>query len=190
MRRIIVLLLLAFVCVASALAAEWRTAEEGWQYEFPRDHRLHPEFKTEWWYFTGNLTDQRGRRFGYQLTFFRQGIRHPAERDSEMSRFVIGDLKFAHFTVTDADGKRFVFDQKASRGAFGEAGFDEGEKLAWIDSWVLRLEADGTFQLWADTKDAAIDLRLQSAKPPALHGVSSTWARQTWWARPSSCCPA
>jgi predicted secreted hydrolase len=164
--------LAGFIVVALAcLAADWKTSERGWRYEFPRDHRLHPEFKTEWWYFTGNLTTSNGRRFGYQLTFFRQGIRHPADRAPALSRFVVGDLKFAHFTVTDADGKHFVFDQKASRGAFGEAGFDENDKLAWIDSWVLRLGADGAFHLVADAPDASIELRLESVKPPAIHGA-------------------
>ena len=164
-------MLLMAALAAGAFAAEWRTAEPGWQYEFPRDHHAHPEFKTEWWYFTGNLSDSAGRRFGYQLTFFRQGIRHPAERDPAQSRFVLGDLKFAHFTVTAADGARFHFDQKASRGAFGEAGFDENDRLAWIESWTLRLEADGTFHLLADMKDAAIDLRLRAVKPAAIHGA-------------------
>ncbi len=166
------LLLLAALLPVSAAPAEWKRAEPGWQYEFPRDHRLHEEFKTEWWYFTGNLADPSGRRFGYQLTFFRQGIRPPAERDPALSRFVVNDLKFAHFTVTDETGKRFSFQQKASRGAFGEAGFDAGDRLAWIDSWSLQLLADGAFELKADAKDAAIDLRLTAAKQPAIHGES------------------
>jgi predicted secreted hydrolase len=168
MRRIVLIFVAALV--GSASAAEWRTSEPGWQYEFPRDYHAHGEFKTEWWYFTGNVADADGRRFGYQLTFFRQGIQHPAERKAEQSRFVLGDLKFAHFTVTDENGGRFHFDQKASRGAFGEAGFDEGDKLAWIDSWTLRLEPDGTFHLVADSKEASIDLRLKAAKPAAIHG--------------------
>lgn len=154
------------------VAADWKTAEPGWHYEFPRDHHAHDEFKTEWWYFTGNLADAGGRRFGYQLTFFRQGIRPPAERDPTLSRFVVGDLKFAHFTVTDADGQRFRFEQKASRGAFGEAGFDDGERLAWIDSWTLQLDADGVFRVTADAKEMVIDLRLESRKRPAIHGAA------------------
>ena len=64
-------LLFMALFAASLLAADWRQALPGWQYEFPRDHRIHPEFKTEWWYFTGHLADENGRRFGYQLTFFR-----------------------------------------------------------------------------------------------------------------------
>src|SRR3984893_16510036 len=71
------LVLLGFCSVA----ADWRTAEPGWRYEFPRDHHAHREFKTEWWYFTGNLFDAESQRFGYQLTFFRQGIQPAAERD-------------------------------------------------------------------------------------------------------------
>ncbi|MBE0603181.1 MAG: carotenoid 1,2-hydratase, partial [Deltaproteobacteria bacterium] len=40
-------------------------------FRFPDDHGPHPEFRHEWWYFTGNLKDPDGLRFGYQLTFFR-----------------------------------------------------------------------------------------------------------------------
>ncbi|MDQ6859553.1 MAG: carotenoid 1,2-hydratase [Verrucomicrobiota bacterium] len=159
-------LALALLCIA----ADWRSAEPGWQYEFPRDHYAHPEFKTEWWYFTGNLADATGRRFGYQLTFFRQGIRSPNETSEDLSRFVTRDLKFAHFTVTDVAGQQFRFEQKTSRGAFGEAGFDKDEHLAWIDTWDLQMSADGRFHLLADSKDARIDLQLESAKPPVIHG--------------------
>ena len=27
----------------------------GYRYEFPRDHFSHPDFETEWWYYTGNV---------------------------------------------------------------------------------------------------------------------------------------
>ncbi|MEO6971357.1 MAG: lipocalin-like domain-containing protein [Chthoniobacterales bacterium] len=158
--------LLALFCVA----ADWQIAEPGWQYEFPRDHRAHEKFKTEWWYFTGNLTNERGRRFGYELTFFRQGIRPVAERNTTTSRFVVDDLKFAHFTVTDAAGKKFLYHQKASRGSFGEAGFDGGDRLAWIDSWNLKMNRDGSFDLAAEAPDAAIQLHLVPQKPPVIHG--------------------
>jgi len=157
---------LALLC----FAADWKIAEPGWQYEFPRDHHVHDDFKTEWWYFTGNLTNDSGRRFGYELTFFRQGIRPPAERTVATSRFVVNDLKFAHFTVTDADGRMFLFHQKASRGSFGEAGFDAGDRIAWIDSWNLRMNADGSFDLAAEATDAQVQLHLLPLKRPVVHG--------------------
>ncbi len=160
------LVLGALLCVA----ADWQSAEPGWRYQFPRDHQVHEKFKTEWWYYTGNLIDGRGRRFGYELTFFRQGILPVAERSARTSRFVVEDLKFAHFTVTDAAGKKFLYHQKVSRGSFGEAGFDEKDRIAWIDSWTLRMNADGSFDLAAEATDAAIQLHLVSQKQPVMHG--------------------
>ena len=151
-------------------AADWRIAEPGWRYAFPRDHHPHPDFKTEWWYFTGNLTDESGRRFGYELTFFRQGIRPPNERRGTTSRFIVDDLKFAHFTVTDAAGKAFLFHEKASRGSFGDAGFDQGDRLAWVDRWSLQMKSDGSFDLAAKATDAEIRLHLVPQKPPVVHG--------------------
>jgi predicted secreted hydrolase len=161
---------LVALLATNAFGADWKIAEPGWRYEFPRDHHAHREFKTEWWYFTGNLFDTDGHRFGYELTFFRQGIRPAAERDPKVSRFVVDDLKFAHFAITDVDGRQFRFEQKTSRGAFGEAGFDNGNRLAWIDNWSLTTNGDGSFQLAASSGAGAIRLDLRPAKPPVVHG--------------------
>lgn len=163
--------LLFLLFAVGCLAADWKIAEPGWRYEFPRDHHAHLGFKTEWWYSTGNLADASGRRFGYQLTFFRQGIIPPAQREPKLSRFIVNDLKFAHFTITDVAGRKFRFYQKTSRGAFGEAGFDEGERLAWLDSWELRMDDAGVFRLRADGKRAALVLRLVTEKAPVIHGT-------------------
>jgi len=151
-------------------AADWKTAEPGWKYEFPRDHHAHREFKTEWWYFTGNLLDKDGHRFGYELTFFRQGIQPATERGPNASRFIVDDLKFAHFAITDVAGQQFRFEQKTSRGAFGEAGFDDGQRLAWIDNWSLTAKGDDIFELTASGAAGAIHLDLQPAKPAVVHG--------------------
>jgi predicted secreted hydrolase len=80
-------------------AEPWQRAIGAWSWVFPRDHGAHPNFKTEWWYFTGNLRDARQRPFGYQLTLFRQGIQFtPAQRTS---RWAVRDLYFGHFTISD-----------------------------------------------------------------------------------------
>lgn len=161
---------LAVVLALGTLGADWRTAEPGWRYEFPRDHHVHPEFKTEWWYFTGNLFDDEGRRFGYELTFFRQGITPPSHRDPNASRFIVGDLKFAHFALTDISKRHFHFEQKTSRGAFGEAGFDDGKRLAWIDNWTLASSGNDAFDLMASGQEGSIRLHLRATKAPVIHG--------------------
>jgi predicted secreted hydrolase len=175
MRSIFDFRFLIFDCAAIALAvgglgASWQTAEPGWKYEFARDHHAHREFKTEWWYFTGNLFDADGHRFGYELTFFRQGIQPAAERDPNASRFIVDDLKFAHFAISDVARQRFRFEQKTSRGAFGEAGFDDGQRLAWIDDWSLTARADGVFELITSGAAGAIHLDLRPMKSPVVHG--------------------
>lgn len=158
------------LAAAWAAHAEWRAALPGWRYEFPRDHRAHPDFKTEWWYFTGQLRDASGHRFGYQVTFFRQGMRPPGNRDATTSRFVVDDVKFAHFAVTDVAREKFRHWQKLSRGAFGEAGFNDGRRLAWIEDWELALTENEAFTLRAVQGDVRLELSLESQKPWAIHG--------------------
>ena len=151
------------------LAADdkWALALPGWRYEFPRDHYAHPDFKTEWWYFTGNLTADDGRELGFQLTFFRQGVQRIGDAKT---RFAVDEIKLAHFAITDISGKEFRFAQKVSRGSFGDAGFSDGERIAWIDDWALRLTGPGQFRLEARDKDFALTLDLKAAKEPVSHG--------------------
>lgn len=145
----------------------WALAVPGWEYEFPRDHHSHPDFKTEWWYFTGNLTGDNGRDYGFQLTFFRQGVQRGVVPET---RFAVSDIKLAHFAVSDISRRQFRFGQRVSRGVFGEAGFADGDRVAWIDDWEMRLRAEGGFELRAAEGDVALELRLTPRKPPVFHG--------------------
>ncbi len=163
---------------------DWKQALPGWQYRFPADHEIHPDFKTEWWYFTGHLKADDGRAYGYELTFFRQGILPPGSRPTvaadgaALSRFVRNDFKFAHFAITDLKGKQFFYTEKTSRGAFGETGFGgrEGadQRLAWLESWQLEPQADGSWHLRANAVSPVpmrIDLVVNPGKPPVIEGT-------------------
>ena len=44
--------LLLMLAAASWAAEPYRQALPGYRYEFPRDHFNHPDFRTEWWYYT------------------------------------------------------------------------------------------------------------------------------------------
>jgi predicted secreted hydrolase len=162
------LLVLFFACMATAFA-EWRTALPGWNYRFPADHGAHPDFKTEWWYFTGNLESEDGQDFGYQLTFFRQGVIEPGSQ-VPASNFLQRDMKFAHFAVSAIGAKKFHHFQKISRGAFGTAGFEDGERLAWIDNWRCARIGPHDFRLRAEDGEVSIDLTLRSQREPVIHG--------------------
>jgi predicted secreted hydrolase len=163
-------LLIGLCLLTINVQADWRLALPGWNYQFPKDHENHPEFKTEWWYFTGNLSSADGRQFGYQLTFFRQGVL-PLDSDIiPLSRFVTSSVKFAHFAVSDLSTGAFHFFQKLSRGAYGEAGFGRQPRLAWIEDWSCTLADDGSFIIKANANDLSLQLALKPAKPAVIHG--------------------
>jgi predicted secreted hydrolase len=158
----------AMACGQNTKNQGWAVALPGYQITFPKDYFPHYQFRTEWWYFTGNVQAADGRAFGYQLTFFRYGYRPPGIGQPVTSRFVMNDVKFAHFAVTDVSAGRFHFDSRVSRGAYGEAGFAEGKKLAWIDDWELDFSKD--FRLKATSKDCGLELALTPERPAVLQG--------------------
>ena len=85
---------------ASGQAADYQLALPGYHYEFPRDHFNHPDYQTEWWYYTGNLKAADGHRFGFELTFFRQAV----ARDRDRRSGICDDLYMAHLALSDLRG--------------------------------------------------------------------------------------
>src|SRR4030043_890226 len=85
---------------------EFKRALPGKIFSFPQDHFSHPEFKTEWWYYSGHLQSlgDDGKSFGYQLTFFRTGLTR--ETKNQKSKWSIQDLYFAHLAITDESKRR------------------------------------------------------------------------------------
>lgn len=148
-------------------AQDFRLAEPGWEYAFPRDHAAHPEFKTEWWYYTGHLQGEQGEPFSYQLTFFRVGVRPPDPR--ARSAWALNTLYFAHLALTDIGGKTFTFHEKVGRGALGMSGADTDRYRVWIDDWQAGLDGEA-HHLKAGAGEMALDLKLTPAKPPVIHG--------------------
>src|SRR6185369_5761056 len=82
----------------------WREAEAGYRYSFPRDHASHEDYGIEWWYYTGNVETKAGRRFGFQLTFFRVGV---VREPTNPSRWAVRNLYMAHFAISDLVPQQF-----------------------------------------------------------------------------------
>ena len=146
-------------------------AIEPWDWQFPRDHGAHPEFQTEWWYYTGNLADEVGRRFGFQFTIFRRALA-PVATGSD-SEFRTNDIYMAHFTVSDIAGGAFYHDVRYARGGAGLAGaVSQPRYRVWLEDWSVRAENDDATQtrITAASGDFAIDLALRRVKAPALQG--------------------
>ena len=164
--------MVAILCLlgTSSTPAEeaFRQALPGYRFVFPRDHASHPEFKTEWWYYSGHLRTEDGLPFGYQLTFFRVGV-DPSLRGDSRSRWAVRDLYLAHFAISDLRQRRFLYWERRSRGAMGSAGASVEALKVWNGTWAA--EADGgPHHLIASVEGHALDLTLTLMKPPAIHG--------------------
>jgi predicted secreted hydrolase len=134
---------------------------------FPEDHGPHPDFRTEWWYYTGNLTTAAGRHVGFQLTFFRVALSPTAE--SRESGWGTRQLYVGHFAVTDTAGGRFHAFSRSSRAALGLAGAQAVPFRVWVEEWSVSGEGEAT-RLRAQEGDVAIDLTASPAKPVVLQG--------------------
>jgi predicted secreted hydrolase len=165
--------LFSAAAASSSAAQLWTPARPGHSWQFPRDHYSHDGYRTEWWYLTGILRDQRGHSHGFQFTIFRRGLRPPGQRPAARSRFVVDDFAMGHFTLSDVEARRFRYRQEISRGAFGEAGFGApGQpRLAWIGKDEIRCEPDGSLAMVSHPDEAsAISLRMTPTGPPVIHG--------------------
>lgn len=158
--------------------SQYARATAPYPWSFPADHGPHPEFQTEWWYYTGNLADPDGRRFGYQFTVFRRAITPTAVESG--SEWRTNQLYMAHMTITDAEGLRFFQDQRFSRGAAGLAGATADPRYrVWLEDWQVQALDDAALstRVTAAAEGFAVDLQLEQIKPPALQGNAGLSAK-------------
>ena len=140
---------------------------------FPADHGPHPDFRTEWWYYTGNLETAARRHFGFQLTFFRTALAPPPAADGEpASRWSTRQLYLAHFALTDTAGRRLHAWSRLDRQALGLAGAQATPFRVWLGDWSVEGEAaaESPMRLRAAEGGVAIDLVLTAEKPTVLQG--------------------
>jgi predicted secreted hydrolase len=168
--RLVLLRALAIaILLATSSDLQFAPALPGYEYAFPRDHGTHDEYKTEWWYYTGHFTADDGRRFGFELTFFRAGI-VPPSAGAPKTRWDLRNLSLAHFAITDVDGKTFRYYEKLNRTSPFTASQASGYLDVFNEGWHATTLADGAWRIVARAGGDAIDLTLRTRKPPAIHG--------------------
>jgi len=167
--------LLAAPADAPPLAREtsdgFAVPQPGYAFVFPDEHGSHPDFRIEWWYLTGHLFGEDGRRFGFQATFFRSALGKPGRGDG-VEAFGSRQLYLAHCSLLDADQKRFIHEERLNRD-----GWDASAATGHLDvkngNWSLRMTdaASETMQLEASVHgEAGFSLRLVPSKRPVIFG--------------------
>lgn len=138
------------------------------EFSFPRDHGPHPEYATEWWYFTGNLRTPDGRRFGYQLTLFRIGLQPGTPTPDSAWR--TRQIYMGHLAISDIARGQHHSAERFARAAAGLAGAELSPLRVWLGPWSIRGDAHATFplRLSAQDEDFAIDLQLARGSKPRI----------------------
>ncbi len=139
-------------------------------FTFPDDHGQHPAYRTEWWYYTGNLETQAGRHFGFQLTFFRTAL-SPKEV-VRASAWSTRQVYMAHFALSDVAPQQFHVFQRLSRAALALAGASATPFRVWLEDWSVEGQTATALpmRLRAGQDDVWLDLTLTSDKPVVLQG--------------------
>jgi predicted secreted hydrolase len=143
------------------------------EFVFPADHGAHREYRTEWWYFTGNLATAAGRHFGFELTFFRYALAPPSPRPEDASAWRTEQVWMAHLAVTDTEGRRFYARERLTREALGLAGATAEPLRVWVEDWAAAGDAHGDeleIALRARDAEIGIELDLRATVPHVPQG--------------------
>ncbi len=142
---------------------------------FPQDHGPHPDFQTEWWYYTGNLQAEDGHRFGYQLTFFRRALQPVEALQDRPSNWRTSQVYMAHFALSDIDNQDYQAFERLSRSAAGLSGARATPFKVWLQDWSVEETGSNergfsTYELYAAQDDIELRLTLDDLKGPILQG--------------------
>ena len=163
-------------------AAGYQRACGPMEFQFPKDHGAHPEFRNEWWYITGNLENTSAQRFGVHITFFRIASAPQTttkDKDIKSSAWSGSEFYMAHFAITSAADKSIKYFERFGRSAAGLAGVSPANNTTpntrvWLDDWQLDIkEIDGQtqLQLALSQETTALSLTLEADTPIIKQGV-------------------
>jgi len=157
--------------VLGAASAGFAMVEGPRAFDFPADHGPHPDYRSEWWYFTGNVESAKGEHFGFQLTFFRLAV--SAQRHERRSAWAPAQVYMAHFAISDVAARRFHAFERFSRGALALAGAEAAPFRVWIEDWsASSTPGRGGFAARLEAREGAtgIELDFGPGEGPLLHG--------------------
>ena len=154
---------LAVVTQALPIRADFSIPRPHPTFTFPADHGSHPDFKLEWWYVTGHLTDETSNRFGFEATFFRQVSTNVAAQPTT--------LYLAHMALLDGARGKFIYQTRLNR-----EGWDASAAVGRLEltngPWSLRMkEGTETMALSGGVRsEVSFELTLVPEKPLVRFG--------------------
>lgn len=165
-----------FEDVTETFVGKAETLRDGTEFDpvkLPRDLAAHSTVQTEWWYYTGHAETDSGRKFGFELVFFKR--RTDLDKFSLIPLRLFGNpIYFAHFAITDYQQKNFRYaHRKSSNGFFdAPASASENHFHLRLGDWTLR-ESHGAHILRAGIGSGVIfEAALKPKKKEVLNGIA------------------
>ncbi len=137
-------------------------------FSFPRDHGAHPDFRSEWWYLTGNLKDEAGKDFGFQVTLFRNAVRPDIE--SSASSWRTRQVWMVHAALTDLAAGTHQSHERFVRQGAGLAGVTQSPVRVWVEDMQLSIQDDGQMSVLVPADAFRLELDLVPLTPLVLQG--------------------
>jgi predicted secreted hydrolase len=161
--------------IASTLGGDktqgYLRAEQARSFSFPEDHGLHPGYRNEWWYLTGNLQSADGHHFGYQLTFFSTAL---SGETFNGTGWQSPRIWMAHAALSDVNAQSHIALERFARENPGLAGAQSNPFRVWLENWSLHSsDIGGEFFPWSlqiDDEAFSLSLTLNPLKAPVLQG--------------------
>ncbi|MEZ5346972.1 MAG: lipocalin family protein [Pyrinomonadaceae bacterium] len=141
---------------------------------FPQDIYAHQNVQTEWWYYTGHCKTESGKRFGFELVFFKR------QTDDDFLSFLplrllANPMYAAHFAITDIENKKFYFRDLKSFSCpldIPASASTTALELS-IGDWKISGCGDSHKLHASIGNDIIFRATVRSTKPPALNGHRS-----------------
>lgn len=124
--------------------------------ELPADDAYLPDEQVQWWYWTGHLFTENGRRFGFEVVFF------------TFDNFSIFRDQLVQAAITDVTEGSFTFEEfirfyppKRTKNCF--------DLSSGSDKKVTAKGGNGVDKLHGEVGKYVFDVELKSTKPVAMH---------------------
>lgn len=159
------LLIVLFSGTSSSFEQEYKEVIPGYPVKLPEDLYYREDYRVQWWYFTGHLTGESGREFGYEVTFFAVNV----QKREYKSRFGLKTLYISHFALSDIDRGVYFYGDTSDGGAFAFSGAAQDRLSVWVGDDKIEGNME-KLHLQATGEERAVDLVLLPEKPYVLNG--------------------
>ncbi|MGI0116901.1 lipocalin-like domain-containing protein [Zooshikella sp. RANM57] len=151
--------------------------------EWPADHYTHPDYQSEWWYFTGHMTSSSNSTagisskplsLGFQFTLFRKRALPPINNSVVNNGWQIPQIYMGHLAISHHQANTHRAAQRFSRKGPGLAGLSDNADYLHVLDWQIQPTPNSWWPVRISARDQkqqiGINLHLFPLKPITLQG--------------------